>query len=548
MNPFYNKISYLIFIMAVLTISACSGGNGISGGEGGGREGKSSTLAQEQKAAKGLNPEGFPIVEENISLEFFTGLAPSNSSNFEETIVWEMYKKKTNMNISFTLVPFDSLNEKRNLMLVGGNYPDAFYSARIPAADLMKYGERGTFIPLNDLIDQYAPNFKALLEQHPDLQKGLTMPDGNIYSFPSFYSPDFLAMLIGTPIWINEDWLAELGLEEPRTINEFYEFLKAVQASNLAGGSAVPFGAVGFNTLKYHLQGAWGLGTRGIGNAYLDIDPATNNLRFYRTTDQYREMLEFIHQLYAENLLDLEIFTIQESNFREKGAEEVYGAVITTNPITAFNLDNYVGLGALEGPYGDRLYSHVKAPLAWIGAFVITDKNPHPEATVRWIDWFFSDEGADFYFRGIEGETFEYKEDGTWDYVKDITDNANGLTVSQARNKYFTWNGGSYPGYVQDHYFMGAESYPNALETGEKAAPYAPEEIWNPFTYTAEENNFMASVAVDIHTYMAEMESKFIAGDTPFSEWDSYIATIERMGFDKYMEIANAAYERYMNN
>src|SRR5690606_19464873 len=142
---------------------------------------------------------------EQISLEFFTGMAPTNSNNFEETMVWREYKEKTNMDIKFTLIPFDSLNERRNLALAGGDYPDAFYSARLPAADLMRYGEQGTFIPLNDLIDQYAPNFKAVMEEYPDLKKGLTMPDENIYSFPAVYSPDFMSVLIGTPIWINQD-------------------------------------------------------------------------------------------------------------------------------------------------------------------------------------------------------------------------------------------------------------------------------------------------------------------------------------------------------
>lgn len=548
MNREWKRKSLLLLSTAAVALSACSSGgdtgsNSGSGGEGG-AEG-------EQAEVQGLNESGFPIVNEEIQLKFFTGMAPSNSNKFEETLVWKEYKKKSNMDVQFDLVPFDSLTERRNLMLAGGDYPDGFYSARLPASDLMKYGEQGVFIPLNDLIDQYAPNFKSLMEQYPDLQKGLTMPDGNIYSFPSFYSPEFLPMLIGTPIWINREWLEQLGMEEPQTIDQFYDYLKAVKETDLNGNGAadeVPFSGVGPNALKYQLQGAWGLGTRGTGNAYLDIDPDSGDLRFYRTTERYKEMLEFINKLYTEGLIDPEIFTIQESNFRAKGAEGIFGSAITTNPLTAFDLENYVGLGALEGPHGDRLYSHVKAPLAWIGAFVITDKNPHPEATVRWMDYFFSDEGADFYFRGIEGETFNYKEDGTWDYVEDITDNANGLTVSQARNKYLTWNGGSYPGFVQEHYFMGAESYPNAIETGEKASAYAPEEIWNPFTYTAEENDFMTSVGVDIHTYISEMESKFIAGDTPFTEWDTYVATIERMGFDKYMEISNQAYERYSSN
>ena len=72
----------------------------------------------------------------------------------------------------------------------------------------------------------------------------------------------------------------------------------------------------------------------------------------------------------------------------------------------------YIGLGALKGPHGDQLYSHVKVPMVHVGAFAITDKNPNPEATIRWMDYFYGDEGAQFYFMGKEGETFTKNADG----------------------------------------------------------------------------------------------------------------------------------------
>ncbi len=106
------------------------------------------------------------------------------------------------------------------------------------------------------------------------------------------------------------------------------------------------------------------------------------------------------------------------------------------------NDDNFIGLGALKGPHGDQLYTHLKVPMVHVGAFVITDKNPYPEATVRWIDHFFGEEGATFYFMGKEGETYEKLEDGTLEYTKDITDNPDGLTHDQALAKNFTWLGG----------------------------------------------------------------------------------------------------------
>lgn len=507
---------------------------------------------KESASAKNVNKEGFPIVKKPIDLTFFTGKYEQNLDNYEETLVFKTYAEKTDINVKFEEVPFATLTEKRNLALTSGDYPDAFYSARIPAADLYKYGKQGIFIPLNDLIDKYAPNFKAAMEKHPDIKKGLTMPDGKIYSLPSYYSPDFLSMLIGKPIWVKDSWLKKLNMEEPKTIDDFYAYLKAVKETDLNGNGKsdeIPLSATSANQILDSLKGSWGVGTRGVGNKYVDVDPKTNELRFFRTSDQFKEVLQFVNKLYSEKLIDQELFTMDDTKINAKGSQGILGTAIVPNPESVFSgQDDYIGLGALEGPHGDKLYSHVKAPIAWPGAFAITDHNKNPEATMRWIDYFFGEEGATFQFMGVEGKTYQKTADGALKYIDEITNNPDGLTMDQALTPYVTWMGGSYPGYVQEKYFKGSESLPSSMEVGEKVAPDAPKEIWNAFNYTEEELQFMQSTGTDLETYISEMEAKFISGKTPFSEWDNYVKQVEQMGQGQYLEIEKAAYERYEAN
>jgi len=498
-----------------------------------------------------LNKTGFPIVNEPIELTFFTGKWDQGADQYEDTLVWSTYEKETNMKIDFQEVPFSELTEKRNLTLASGDYPDAFYSARIPAADIANYGKQGVFIPLNDMIDEYAPNLKKLFEEQPNLRKGLTMPDGNIYSIPSYYDPSFFPMLIGTPIWIKETWLEQLGMEEPQTTEEFYQYLKAVKETDLNGnGEAdeIPYSGTGVGALIDQLKGAWGFGTRGLGHKFVDLDTETNELRFFRTDDKFKEVLEYVNKLYSEELLDPEIFTMDGTKHYAKGTEGNLGSTIVPNPVTVMNQDDYIGLGALKGPHGDQLYSHVKTPLVWPGAFAITDKNEHPEATLRWMDHFFGDEGATFYFMGVEDESYVRNGNGELEFIEDITNNPNGLTMDQALTEYVTWPGGSYPGYVQPEYFKGSETLPNSVEAGEKAAEHGPEEIWNGFNYTEEETSFRQSVGADIETFINEMEANFITGKKPFSEWDSYVEQVKAMGQDEYVKVQNEAYKRYNSN
>jgi putative aldouronate transport system substrate-binding protein len=489
-----------------------------------------------------------PIVKEPISLTFFTGKAATNGNNFEETLVWKEYAKMTNVNVKFQLVPFENLNEKRNLVLAGGDYPDAFYSSRVSSADLAKYGAQGTFIKLNDLINNYAPNFKKLMEKYPDLKKGLTMPDGGIYSFPSFYSPEFLPMLIGTPLWVKQEWLEKLNMKEPTTTEEFYQYLKAVKNTDLNGnGQAdeVPYAGEGINPLIEQIRGAWDFGNRGLGHKFVDVDSKTNELRFFRTDPKYKEVIEYVRKLYTEGLIDKEIFTIKPAALYAKGGKGVFGSTINPNPMTQMSQPGYYGLGALKGPHGDQVFTHIKVPIVWPGSFVITDKNKNPEATIRWIDHLYGDEGATFYFMGIEGQTYKKAADGKLEFVEEITKNPNGLTMDQALAKYITWLGGSYPGYVQEKYFKGSETLPESVAVGKKAEQHKVKELWNAFNFTQEETEFRSTVGNDIQNYISEMEAKFISGSAPMSEWDKYVSTVDKMGVDEYMKIYKQAYDRY---
>ncbi|WP_010275474.1 extracellular solute-binding protein [Paenibacillus senegalensis] len=536
-------------MLSTTLVAACSNA---PNSEGSSSPNNSETNPPAEETAN-FNATGMPIVNEQIELTFFTGLAATNGSTpFEERLAYKEMEAMSNIKVNFQFVPFDGLTEKRNLALANGDYPDAFFTARIPAADLMRYGAEGVFVQLDGgLLENYAPNLTALMEKYPDLRKALTMPDGHIYSMPSFYDPEFLPMLIGTPLWIKEDWLKQLGMEEPTTIEEYYNFLKAVKTTDLNGNGQldeIPYSGTGIASFFDQIKGAWGLGTRGLGHKHVDVDPETNELRFFRTSDRYKEMLEFVHQLYAEGLIDKDIFTQDSKALFAKGSQDLLASTINSNPITQFNGEGYIGLGALKGPHGDQLYSNIKVPMVWVGAFAITDKNPHPEATVRWMDHFFSEEGAIQFFMGKEGESYTVNDDGSLEFMDHIKNNPDGLTLDQALTSYVSWMGGSYPGYVHQKWFKGSETLPSSVEAGEKAAPYQVEELWYNFNFTQEETEFMSTIGSDIHSYITEMEAKFVNGSAPFSEWEKYVQTVHSMGVDRYLEVYQAALERYNQN
>lgn len=174
-----------------------------------------------------VNLTGYPIVEEPIQLTAFAYGEPGNG-DWDDYPVFAELAEKTNVQVDFETVSGDGATEKLNLVLASNKLPDIFFSG-LSSTMINKYAGMGLFLPLNDLIDQYAPNIKAVLEERPDIKNAITMPDGNIYSIPAVNAN---AGIPTTQLCINKTWLDKLGLEVPTTTDEFYEVLKAFKTQD----------------------------------------------------------------------------------------------------------------------------------------------------------------------------------------------------------------------------------------------------------------------------------------------------------------------------
>lgn len=508
-----------------------------------GSTGNTNKDAISKDALDNLNESEFPIVNETIELDMFTQKYDANVNvDWNDLLVWNAYEDKTNIELNWTeQVTADSLEEKRNLAIGAGNMPDVFYAAQFPNSDVLKYGEQGVFLKLNDLIDDYAPNLKALMEEDPSIEKGLTFPDGNIYSLPGIQDYDFLSIRLGARPWIDEEWLERLDMDLPETTDELYDFLTAVKEED---DEMAPYGGPNMDNLIDWLRGAYGLSNTG--NKSVDIDPnEEESLRFIATSDEYRDMLEFVHRLYDEELIEQNIFSIEWNQYLANAGEGKYASTMFYDPKTTIGGkgEDFVSMSALKGPNGDQLYTNVSPPLFDIGQFIITDQNPNPAATMRWVDYFYSDEGSKLIYMGVEGESYVEK-DGKLQYVDDI-ENANNR--DQAMAEYVPWLGIGPPGIVTEDVFDGSETTNESLEAAEKIEPFVPEDIWSDFTYTKDENKFMNSTGSDIDKYVKEMRDKFISGDETLDDdaWDKYISTIQSMGLEEYMDVQEDAFERY---
>ncbi|MEB2281840.1 extracellular solute-binding protein [Lysinibacillus xylanilyticus] len=498
--------------------------------------------------ADNVNATGMPIAKDKIEVDGFAAKFFA-SQDWNSLMLWKEYEKTSNIHINWTTVQTEVLADKKNLLLAAGNYPEIFFASAFSRTDLLKYGQQGVFIPLNDYIDKYAPNFKKLLEEYPTVKQGITMADGNIYGFPTIYDPKFESLRVGAP-WINQQWLDKLSLKSPETTEDLYKVLKAFKENDPNGNGQQDeqgWGSgYGIKQFIDYLRGSFGLNKQGTMNLNLDFKEGTEEFRFVPTTDEYKQLLEFLNKLYSEDLINKDVFTTEPQKFAAEAGKGTFGILSEVDPKELFKLDGYVGAHVLEGPNGDRQYTAMSNGLGNLGMFVVTDKAKNPEAMVRWIDHLYGDEGTKMFFMGFKGVTYEEDAAGNVKYVDNITNNPDGKNLDQAISDYLTWPGGYYPGIVTQKYFQGAEAKENSINNAKQVMPYAlkDEDIIPGLNFTLEENEQVSAILTDIQTYVDEMTASFITGKTSFDKWDDYKKTIEKMGLEKYMEVAQVAYDR----
>ena len=104
---------------------------------------------------------------------------------------------------------------KLSTAIMSGDYPDIFSTS---PTSFLNYARTDVIADITDVFEQYAsPYLKEYLNADGGLALQNCMVDGRLYGLPEMQNPyDSVPMM-----WIRADWLENLGLEIPKTIDEF---------------------------------------------------------------------------------------------------------------------------------------------------------------------------------------------------------------------------------------------------------------------------------------------------------------------------------------
>ena len=456
--------------------------------------------------------------------------------------------KLTGINVDFvTPSSQDTANEEKKIMLQNRNYTDIL---GFKGTEVEQYYADGVIIQMDDVIEQYMPNFKAYLDANPDIAKILRAPDGHYYQIPLVMEDESLGATYG--VYCRQDWLDELKIEMPTTIDEWHDALvKIKDAKKVApitmskSGEIYKYGAL-LNAFCPDRSG---------GNFYVE----DGKVMYINTSDGMKAFLKVMNQWFEEGLIDPDFAAASSTDLRAKmssgkafmsagyagsGMQKVTNAALETDP--NFLLTAVATVAATKG--AEIKYKSATPLVATTTAGnCITTKCANVEAAARLLDFYWTEEGYMLNNFGIKDVTYTVAADGKVTYTDYILKNPDGLAVNEAMAGYMVnFEGGG--GLQAVDYLTGYySSIPSVA-----AAPA----IWSSkgevdqsmrlVKLTADENEEKALYSEVDKTSNAALTA-FITGAKDIdTEWDAYVKQVEGLGLNDLLKIYQAAYDRYM--
>ena len=481
-----------------------------------------------------------PIGEEPITISVLTTNGASLLTDFANMTWWQEALKRANVVLEVEMVDPSSYADVIKPRLAAGiDLPDLINVGSNDAD--MAYINSGLFLDLTEYYDTMAFNLNKRFEEHPTLKSQLTTPDGSIYYIPYIYTTDSNMRTM----MLNAQFVEAVGMtmEEITDIDSYTEYLYKVKEMDANGNGdpddEVPLFLRGSGYLG--LMGMyWGMDLADGGGFRVDENGAV--VCDY-VSEEYREFLEWAHQLYADGIIYNEFatssFDIQQALFTSNQIgsmvhfiSNMTGYSQTIDPEWEFNVDEPIMQAvALSGPYSDPV---VYGRDSFGGCFAISATCEHPEEVFAFCDYLMSDEVGVLTWYGIEGVDYNIV-DGEYVFTDLYLNNEDDYLGKAG------YNFSGLPSYQLDYM---SKQCDQVRQQALDLAPY----VYNPtlpFYYKLEEENeIINAYRADLDTYFSENLVAFVMGTRSLDEWDAYVSTVESMGLSELVSVYQAAADR----
>lgn len=328
--------------------------------------------------------------EEERTLKMMTGViggkTPEENTQFEQEI-----ERLTGIKVTLNK-PAADYDQKLLAAIASG---EKFDLLQISKEKMSTFVEQGILTPLTDQVNGSKvlsdPNVIPAKEWEQVKTK-----DGEIYGVFTKYQG-------GTMPIVRKDWLDKLNLPEPKTLDDYYNVLKAFTEQDPDGNGKND--TYGLSTAgMYELQGFFS--AAGLKQRY--VETADGKLDVPYSTDAAIPVYEWLNKLFEEGILDPNFTTNDTGKMRDLFLTDRVGMITywdawvgmlnntrhEQDPNTKFEAKGLPGAADANGNHMLRRGD----PDVW----VIPVNAEHPNTAFEFIEWWHSEEGITLGSLGIK--------------------------------------------------------------------------------------------------------------------------------------------------
>ena len=444
------------------------------------------------------------FAEDKVELTAFQYALENQNTDFNG--LWffdEVVEPKTNTHVTFQMVKDADWATNVNLMFaVPDQMPDMIIRH---AVDVEEYGvSQGLLLPLDEyLTEEIMPNYVSRLNIN-NAGDSIPASDGKTY-----YIGFLMAQNVNhTGTWyVNQKELDKLGKTAPTTIDEVTDLLRAMKADGIKWPFSASYTQFGPETI-WNQFASFGVPE----NTYYYFIDADNKVQFTCAQDGWRACVEWLHQLYEEELMDPESLTQDSNLWANKVNDGEVGYFCYLRLInTAINADNVENFKSILPPAADGFKACVSQILEVPEAGAYLTKNcKDPVAALKWIDAQLETETMMVSLNGKVGEQIVLNDEGKYEVIDIPADNGLYQFVPVTMGQFFA------PG----DYYLSKMSNEDATEASD--------------------------IYTELQKLVEESFANFVRNGVTDESWNNFLEQARAIGSERYIELYQTAYDAYL--
>lgn len=551
MKNFKRVLSLVLALIMAMSLVACGGKSDVE-------------LSNGEMVEVDVATLQFPLAEQ-ATLKGLTNYPVGSESEPNNRTIFQRLEEQTNVHIEWKAIQGDQWGEKIALEMSNvKTLPDFVFNAGFGDADLLKYAKQGVIINVEEYIEAYMPNLTAVFEKYPEYKAMSTDEDGHIWALPwieQLGANKTAIQTVGNMSFINVAWLNFLGLEKPETVEEFEAVLvafrdnaEALQAEFGIEGSVIPLACI----MNDGDQDPYIL-INGFGEGYGDPDRGrhinvTDDKKVVcsATSEGFKKGTAWLHELYAQGLIDPEAFTQDWSTYVAKGKSGRYGVCFSWDVANIANLTDWEPLPVLTADVTNFTAQNGSFTSGFDrGRCVVTAAAKNPALVCAWLDQMYAPLQAPQNNWGTYGENDEFDifEMGTNDKGEPMLKHAPLGDASPVEVREAECVGG--PLAILDEYYGVYVTCPDDAQYRlDWIKDYFTPDMNHKYVFpnvfmSPEDTKELSNLQADIQKCINAFKSNSVMNGFTDADWDQFMKDLEAYKLDKYLSIFQKYVDAY---